>query len=85
MMIRRRNQLVCKQAVTLMTDYLEGALTKRDRSRLETHLAGCPHCTEYLAQIRKTIEAAGHIEPDDLDPEVLDDLVALYRQWQAEQ
>lgn len=84
MLLRRRNRLMCQQAVALMTDYLEGALSARDRSRLERHLAGCPHCTEYLAQIMKTIEAAGQIEPDDLEPEALDDLVRLYRTWQID-
>jgi anti-sigma factor RsiW len=84
MLFRRRRALVCRQAVSLMTDYLDGALDRRDRDRLEAHLAGCPHCSEYLAQIRATIAAAGHVEPDDLSPEALDDLVALYRNWRAE-
>jgi anti-sigma factor RsiW len=77
----RRRALVCRQAVELMTDYLEEALSRRDRRRLEHHLAGCPHCSEYLAQIRATIEASGRIEPDDLAPEALDELVVLYRAW----
>ena len=81
MLFRRRRALVCRQAVALMTDYLEDALSPRDRDRLEGHLAACPHCTEYLAQIRATIEAAGHVEPDDLPPEALDELVGLYRSW----
>ena len=67
-----------------MTDYLENNLSVRDRARLEQHLAGCPHCTEYLAQMRATIDAAGQIEPDDLEPEALDDLVDLFRQWKHE-
>lgn len=84
MLFRRRRTLVCRQAVSLMTDYLDGALGQRDRDRLEAHLAGCPHCSEYLAQIRATIAAAGHVEPDDLSPEALDDLVALYRNWRTQ-
>ncbi len=81
MLFRRRRALVCRQAVALMTDYLENALSSRDRTRLEGHLAACPHCSEYLAQIRATIDAAGHVEPDDLPPEALDELVGLYRSW----
>jgi anti-sigma factor RsiW len=64
-----------------MTDYLEGALPQRDRTRLEGHLAACPQCTEYLTQIRAVIDAAGHVEPDDLSDESLDTLVGLYRSW----
>ncbi|MGH8974558.1 MAG: anti-sigma factor family protein [Acidimicrobiia bacterium] len=77
----RRRGIVCQQAVELVTDYLEGALSPRDRARFEAHLAGCPHCTEYLEQIRATIAALGRIEPEELAPEARDDLVALYRSW----
>jgi anti-sigma factor RsiW len=64
-----------------MTDYLEGALSARDRARLEAHLAGCPHCSEHLAQIRATIDIAGRVEPEDLSAEALVELVDLYRGW----
>jgi anti-sigma factor RsiW len=80
-LFRRRRDVVCRQAVALLTDYLEDALPSRDRARLEDHLAECPHCREYLAQLRATIDASGHVEPDDLSPEALDELVGLYRTW----
>ena len=80
---RRRRALVCRQAVELMTAYLDGDLDARDCRRLEDHLADCPHCAEYLAQIRITIDALGHVEPEQLTDEALDDLVGLYRQWRA--
>ena len=80
---RRRRALVCRQAVELMTEYLEGTLADVDRARLEAHLAGCPHCSEYLAQIRDVVDAAGRVEPDDLPDEAVDDLVALYRAWRT--
>jgi anti-sigma factor RsiW len=83
MLLRRRRALVCREAVTMVTDYLEEALSPRDRTRLEAHLAGCANCSEYLAQIQATIAAAGHVEPDDLAPEALDELVSLYRHWRA--
>ena len=83
MLFRRRRELVCRQAVALMTDYLDGALSAHDRVRLEEHLAECPHCSEYLAQIQATVAAAGHVEPDDLPPEALDELVSLYRGWRT--
>ncbi len=69
----------CRQAVELVSDYLDGALSRRDRRRLERHLAKCDACSAYLEQIRTTIEVTGKIEPDDLDPEVLDGLVDLFR------
>jgi len=80
----RRRDLVCQQAVELVTDYLEGGLSRAGRRRYEAHLAGCPHCTEYLAQMRKTIELTGTLTPDDLTPRMQDDFIALYRQWHAD-
>lgn len=77
----RRREIVCQQAVELVTDYLEGALTGRERTRLERHLGACPHCTEYFAQIRATIAATGRVDPDELDDRVVTDLVHLYRRW----
>jgi anti-sigma factor RsiW len=82
---RHRRALVCRQAVALLTDYLEEALAPADRARLEAHLAECPHCREYLAQLRTTIATVGMAGPDDLDPAAVDDLVALYRRWSAGQ
>ena len=84
MLFRRRRALVCRQAVELMSDYVDGTLGERDRARLEAHLAGCPHCTEYMAQIREVITAAGRVEPDDLPPQALDELVTLYRRWRQD-
>lgn len=80
---RRRDALVCRDAVALMAAYLDGVLPPEDRTRLEAHLAGCPHCSEYLAQLRATIHALGRVEPDDLPDEAVDELVALYRRWQT--
>jgi anti-sigma factor RsiW len=76
--------LVCQQVVELVTDYLEGALPAADHRRLEAHLADCPHCTEYLAQIRETIRLAGRVTPEDLTQAMRTDLTDLYRRWRAE-
>jgi anti-sigma factor RsiW len=86
-LLRRRSfpgGLPCQQVVEMVTDYLEGALTPADARRLETHLAACPYCTEYLAQIRETIRLAGRLTPEDLTPDMTADLTILYRRWRAE-
>jgi anti-sigma factor RsiW len=76
--------LVCKQAVELMSDYVDGALPRRTRRRLERHLAGCDACNEYLEQLRATIAVTGSAAPEDLDPDVLDGLTDLYRRYRDE-
>jgi len=81
----RNPDLVCQQAVELVTGYLEGSLSGRERRRFEAHLAGCPHCTEYLAQMRETIRLTGRLEPEDLTPQMREEFTDLYRRWRAEQ
>ena len=77
--------LACQQAVELVTGYLEGTLSRAARRRFEAHLSGCPHCTEYLAQMRETIRLAGRVEPADLTPQARDEIVDLYRRWRSGQ
>jgi anti-sigma factor RsiW len=79
-----RREIVCQQAVELVTDYLEGTLPRAARRRFEKHLAACPHCTEYLAQIRATIRLAGSVTPGDLTPQMQDEFIALFRSWQSD-
>ncbi len=82
--LRLRRDVVCQQAVELVTDYLEGALSRGDRRRFEAHLAGCPHCTEYLAQMRATISLTGSVTPEDLTPRMRSEFIDLYRNFRAD-
>jgi anti-sigma factor RsiW len=77
------HEITCAQAVALVTDYLEDALSPQDRARFETHLSECPLCTEHLRQIRISIAALGQARVDDLSPRTREDLVLLYRRWRA--
>ena len=79
-----RHSLVCQQAVELVTDYLEGALSRADHRRFEKHLARCTGCTEYLAQIRATIAITGRVTPDDLTEQMRGEFIDLYRRWRHE-
>jgi anti-sigma factor RsiW len=84
MLSLRRRDIACQQAIEMVTDYLEGALSPRQRRRFESHLRGCPNCSAYLEQIRMTIELTGAIEPENLSPEAKQDLIDLYRSWRSE-
>ncbi len=83
-LLRHRDDLVCQQVVELVTDYLEGALSRSDRRRFERHLRGCPNCTNYLAQMRMTIAATGTVRPDDLSPQARRELTSLFHRWTEE-
>jgi anti-sigma factor RsiW len=76
---------VCQEMVELITDYLEGALSRSQRQRFEAHLAACEHCSEYLQQMRVTIRATGQLRAEDLTPQMREDFGALYRNWRAEE
>ena len=81
MLLSRRHDLVCQQVVELVTDYLEGSLSRRDRRRFERHLKGCPNCTNYLEQIRITIATTGTLHVEDLSPEAEQEFTDLFRRW----
>lgn len=81
----RHNELVCQEVVELVTDYLEGSLSRSGRRRFEAHLAGCEHCSEYLEQMRATIRLTGRLQAEDLTPEMRDEFTAIYRHWRAEE
>lgn len=73
--------LVCRDAVELVTDYLDGALSWRQRRRFERHLRACPNCQAYVAQIRTMVSTLGRVEPEALSPEAREDLVDLFRDF----
>jgi anti-sigma factor RsiW len=76
----------CQEMVELITDYLEDALSRRDRRGFERHLVGCEHCTEYLAQMRHMLSLADQLlVPEDLSPEIRHEFANIYRKWQHEQ
>jgi anti-sigma factor RsiW len=71
----------CKQLVELVTDYLEGALPLDDAAHFEAHLALCPPCVEYVAQIERTVSVVGASWRDvERDPAVAE-LLELFRDY----
>jgi predicted anti-sigma-YlaC factor YlaD len=83
-MLTRRSDMVCQEFVEVVTSYLEGALGRRDTARLEAHLRGCEVCTEYLAQMRRTVLLTGRLTVEDIPPEGRDRLLEVFRQWKAQ-
>jgi len=83
-MLLRRRPLICQEVVELVSDYLEGALPGAERRRFERHLAGCPHCNEYLLQMGETIRLSGRLVPADFTPAMREEFAALYRRWRED-
>jgi len=74
-------ELSCKEIVELVTDYIEGNLPATERVRFEGHLADCTGCTNYLAQMRQTIQLTGQLREENLTTEQRTDLLKLFRDW----
>jgi anti-sigma factor RsiW len=83
-MFWQRKELVCQEMVELITDYLEGTLSRSQRRRFEAHIAACENCTEYLQQMRATIRLTGSLRAEDLTPSMHEEFTELYRRWREE-
>lgn len=75
-------EMVCRELVETITDYLEGAMPESERQRFERHLEGCPGCRLYLDQMLQTVTALGALPADDVcQGGEAGKLLALFRDW----
>ena len=72
--IRNDLRITCADAVELVTDYLDSALSGSDLADFEIHLGLCEGCHVFVDQIRRTITLTSYsrdttvqIEPADMD------------------
>ena len=71
----------CVEFVELVTEWMEGALDDIERADVEEHVAICPECTIYLAQLRDTIAELHHgVDRSPSDP-ARQRLLAEFRRW----
>lgn len=73
--------MTCKELVELVTEYIEGTLPDDVRIRVEAHLTSCEGCTNYVEQMRQTIQLTGKIREEQLSSEQKDDLLKLFHNW----
>ncbi len=83
MRLWRRRGIICQQWVEMVTDYLEGTLPRALQDAADRHLASCPHCREYLEQMRRTISVAQHLREEDLPEDVVDALAAAFAEYHS--
>jgi anti-sigma factor RsiW len=76
--------LSCREIVQLATEYLEGALPAEDRLRFERHIAICPPCRGFLAQMRETHRLSGEVTEESLSPQGREALLNAFRDWERE-
>jgi anti-sigma factor RsiW len=76
-----REGLTCRELVELVTDYLEGALDPAERARFEEHLASCDGCTNFLRQMRITIQLTGSLTEEQIAEPQRSSLLLAFRTW----
>jgi anti-sigma factor RsiW len=81
--LAQRCDLMCRQLVELVTDYLCDELDDATTVALETHLLACPGCTDYLWQMRATIAATGRLGRESMDPRTLATVLTAFRDVQT--
>ena len=74
-----KRRISCQELVELASGYLDGTLGTAGRKAVERHLADCPNCPNYVAQLRLTVELTGRLRADDVPDELLD---VLARAWE---
>jgi anti-sigma factor RsiW len=77
------NEMACNEIVDTITAYLDGTLPDHDRRRFDAHIADCPLCTEYLAQMRDTIARLGTLDETTLSRDSREGLIAAFRDWRT--
>jgi predicted anti-sigma-YlaC factor YlaD len=55
----------CVEALDLVGEAFEDALTPDTRARFEDHLAECAACRTYVEQLRLTLQALERLTPED--------------------
>ena len=75
-------RISCADAIELVTDFLDDALSQDDLTNFEAHLSQCEGCRVYVDQLRRTITiiAESRDTAVELAPANFDQLVALFTQ-----
>ena len=72
--------VVCRQVVELVTDYLEGALPNEVRAAVDRHVEQCAPCAVYIEQIRTTAGSLRQVSVESIDPGTRAELVSAFRE-----
>jgi anti-sigma factor RsiW len=69
----------CADVVELVSACLDGELAAPVADAVRAHLALCPGCTTYFAQVRSTVEQVRTLQADDVPASLRDDLMEAFR------
>jgi anti-sigma factor (TIGR02949 family) len=68
--------LTCKDFLHELSDYLDEAMDRELRAKLETHIAECPNCWVIADTTKRTIQIYKGMDPQPVPPDVEQRLMA---------
>jgi anti-sigma factor RsiW len=74
----------CRTGVELLMDYLEGVVPEDMRKLLDSHVAGCPKCTAFVASYVATPRIVRDATAAAMPPELQRSLLAFLRAQRGE-
>ena len=80
--LRNELRITCADALELMTEFLDQALSPEDQDRFRAHLNGCEACAVYLDQLHLTVQVTGTITGEnsyEVEQPTMERLLDLYR------
>lgn len=74
----------CRTGVELLMDYLEGVVPEDMRTLLDSHVAGCPKCTAFVASYLATPRIVRDATAAAMPPELQRSLMAFLHAQRGE-
>jgi len=79
--------MACTEIFALLSDYLNLELPAEACTEIESHLADCPPCIQFVESLRKTAELCRDYRPSELprsvEQQARDQLLEAYRKMLA--
>jgi len=75
--------VTCHELVEAVTDYLEDALEPGMRAAIARHIVICSDCSQYVEQMRSTIDLLGRLAAEQPGGPQNEKLLGMFREWQA--
>jgi len=73
--------LTCREMTELVTNYLEGTLSWKDRLRFQLHLGTCRHCRAFLRQMKLAVRTLRRLPRVEIPAKTMDALMERFRSW----
>jgi anti-sigma factor RsiW len=66
--------MTCQQIETELSAYVDAELPASQRAEVQSHLAGCAHCRQHLAQLQQLSEGVARLPKLEASPRFVPDL-----------